>query len=393
MPIDLATPAAHVGDTLDRAGNTALSVADLAAGYRHSIGADLQRVQDRYHLDGPQAATRWIIDYVARNLNHVVVDGEKFRLADGKTFGDLRWNARPLKRRAPAPRLARLAEFFDPLSGNAEARNRPDAGLDELRESMRPGWDKRLGGPIVIDNRDVVLSGRRRMKIAAELKLELPKGAVVRQDFPNDDAGNLQRWRILAQSNTGRPWTQNEREKLIALLADINGVLPEGITQDNLAVALNVSQSTIDRDLKELEAQGITQPGNSLPPKDYRSKTSKRGRPRKEAETDDFEDRHPGLVTNIADEMERGGDTGLGTLQKRYGLTEREARNAQARAKGVVRGRAEGRDGVRPPEPTAESPPEPAPVEPQPEPERYINDEGDAICVCPNCGQHHRELL
>lgn len=263
MPIDLATPAAHVGDKLDRA-NGALSGLSLAEGYEHSVRADLQRVQARYGLDSDEAAVRWMVDYVAKSLNHVIAVEGGYQLAEGFGFDDLKWNGRKLQRRQQSPRLEKLSRFFDPLISDAEARRRPLDGIEELRDSLRAGWDRRLGGPIVIDNRGVVLSGRRRKMLADELGLDLPTDAVVRETLPNTDEGNLRRWWIMTQANTGRPWTPAERKYLIELLADMDGKLPEGVTQDNLAKAFGVSQKSISNDLMAAGFSSSTKRGKHV---------------------------------------------------------------------------------------------------------------------------------
>src|SRR5258706_13775194 len=101
-PVDRLSPARHVATELDKAAPAALSSLQLAANYMHPNTGDLARVKEQERADDP---AEWLINDALDRLRYstgeygkgklqIVAEGDQYRLAEGVTFTDLRFNGR-----------------------------------------------------------------------------------------------------------------------------------------------------------------------------------------------------------------------------------------------------------------------------------------------------------
>ena len=121
---------------------------------------------------------------------------------------------------------------------------------DELRASLRTGWDENL--PAIKDEHGVVLVGNRRMRIAAAEGIE-PVVKVVA--FGTDDDA---RRRLAVVSNVGSVGlTPADRKRMAEQLYQA-----DGLTQAAIAKTLGVSQATVSGDLAGLSTVDNPPPPN-----------------------------------------------------------------------------------------------------------------------------------
>jgi ParB-like chromosome segregation protein Spo0J len=251
--LDMLSPVRHVATEMDGAAPAALSIEELATGYRHPNPGDLARVRRHEDCGSDDEATAWLIRRAVEAISYrgktdqskrqvEQVDGG-YRLADGIKFEDLLYQGRKLQRARDDH--ARLGDPFNPMSGvfsediRRGRQGRPSKEADEeLRASMRSGWLP--GHPAIIDERGVVLVGHRRLAIAKELGIE-PETMKLR--FGDGDAGDIERLRVAVQSNLGaKEFSKSDRAEIAKYLAE------RGWTQASIAEALHVAQSTISKD-------------------------------------------------------------------------------------------------------------------------------------------------
>jgi len=167
---------------------------------------------------------------------------------------------------------ARQQSLFDPKTG-AFAGNIRDIGGDdsELRESLKEfGWVNEF--PALVDENGVVHVGHRRMKIAKEENIE---PAIKNLNLGKGDAADAKRLRLAIISNIGsKPMTREDRKRIAEHLYG-----ERAWTMERIAEALNVAQSTITEDLRDLStvdksnhAKTKTNPKGAGRPKGSRSK-------------------------------------------------------------------------------------------------------------------------
>jgi transposase len=136
--------------------------------------------------------------------------------------------------------------LFDPEGGTFAENIRKLVNLDDsdLRESLKhAGWLEQL--PAWTDENDVVIVGHRRLRIAAELKIE---PVIHKFKFGKGDEADTKRLQLAIASNTGsKGLTQGDRKRIARhLYAEKNW------TQQAIANAMNVSRETIKSDLLDL---------------------------------------------------------------------------------------------------------------------------------------------
>jgi predicted transcriptional regulator len=263
--LDLTGPVQHIASELAKADPAAVSVADLAAGYSHFAG-DLSRVRKHEHLDNAAAATTWLIEKAAGELTQngfrgrvqLTVEDGYVSLATGVKVEDLRWRGNPVY---PPQNIHRImGDPFNPMSGRYAKNVRKNTGKDtklaELEASMRlVGWLP--GHPAVKDARTLVtITGHRRLLVAAKLRAE---GLDVRDDIKyvdfevdgEGDPADIHRMDTAKLSNWGflRP-TPEERQETALWLSE-----ERGMTQQQVAAVLGVSQQTVSRDLNKIITQ------------------------------------------------------------------------------------------------------------------------------------------
>jgi hypothetical protein len=166
----------------------------------------------------------------------------------------------------------RQQSLFDPKTGAFAVNIRDIDGDDsELRESLKEfGWVKEF--PALADENGVVLVGHRRLKIAEEEKIE---PVVKKLAIGNGDAGDAERLKLAIVSNIGsQPMTAKDRGRIAEHLYG-----ERKWTMARIAEALNVAQSTITEDLRDLSAvdkskrpKTANNPKGSGRPKGSRSK-------------------------------------------------------------------------------------------------------------------------
>ena len=277
--LDLTTPARYVVAELDKADGP-LPLLELAMRYQHPIAGDLVRIRRHEGAITDRQAQRWLIQRVLAELgDQVVTDAAGwFQLAVPPD--EARFQGRLLQ--AFTDEYARLGDPFSPQTGGVLSEttrlgksNR--AGVpadDELRESMRQcGWLPHF--PAVTDERGTVITGRRRLKFAAELGIE-PN--VRTHEFGHGDAADIQRLKWAWFSNEGhRPYSAGDRQAMAAYLAG------RGWTQQSIADALGAAQSTISADLAKRPAitAADNQPREQAIQQGHRSQDRGAGRPRK----------------------------------------------------------------------------------------------------------------
>src|SRR5262252_1641298 len=122
---------------------------------------------------------------------------------------------------------------------------RADSGdVSELRESFRRfGWVKYL--PAIVDENGLVLVGNRRLKAA---KLEGIEPIILTVTLGQGDAADAERLKLALASNLGGESLTKEDRKRIA--EHLYG--KKEWTMERIVEALNVAQSTITEDLRNL---------------------------------------------------------------------------------------------------------------------------------------------
>jgi ParB-like chromosome segregation protein Spo0J len=319
--LDMSSPVSHVAAEMDRAapGGAALTVKAMAATYQHPVSFDIDRIRKEEKLGSDEEAVLWLIRAAVVELGRQVTrDGDGYRLA--KPFSELRWKKRPV-RRPGGDEHARLGDPFNPMTGGIFAENvRIGKGHkssppedDVLRESMRQnGWLP--GHPAVADERGVVITGHRRLKIARELNID-PDIKEVR--FGSGDAADIARLRAAWWSNEGvKSYTPGDRQAMAVYLRE------RGWPQASIAEALHVAQATISRDLEE--AGLIIHVNNQ--DAGHGGARSGAGRPRKADKAE--------LHNDIADRMDRGEDIRREELAARHGVGKNTVTRAVERERG-----------------------------------------------------------
>lgn len=115
---------------------------------------------------------------------------------------------------------------------------------DELRESLKGGWNPEL--PAIKDEHGVLIVGHRRVKVAEGLGVEPVIKTVTFGDGPDGEAARI---RLANVSNIGgAPMTAEDRKAQAVRLYDGG----KGLTMDQIAPMLGVSEPTIHRDLKDV---------------------------------------------------------------------------------------------------------------------------------------------
>jgi hypothetical protein len=167
---------------------------------------------------------------------------------------------------------AQWQSLFNPKTGAFAVNIRDIDGDDsELRESLKEfGWVKEF--PALADENGVVLVGHRRLKIAEEEKIE---PVIKKLAIGNGDASDAERLKLAIVSNIGsKPMTPEDRKRIAEHLYG-----KREWTMARIAEALNVAQSTITEDLRDLSttdkskrSKTASNPKGSGRPKGSRSK-------------------------------------------------------------------------------------------------------------------------
>lgn len=205
--LDLLSPVRHVATEMGRAAPAALSIEELAAGYRHYNPGDLSRVMLHEHCATETEATLWLIrkaveeityqGKTARSRAQIVADGDGYRLANGMWFEDLLYKGRQLSResanveeeekqalRAVYSDLNAERAFYVIVAGERGSTKEKRYWLHPLAHAIPQISEKEffelaadvkrhgVRNPItVFDGR--VLDGRHRLAIASALKVPL----------------------------------------------------------------------------------------------------------------------------------------------------------------------------------------------------------------------------
>src|SRR5262252_5455019 len=133
---------------------------------------------------------------------------------------------------------------------------RADSGdVSELRESFRRfGWVKYL--PAIVDENGLVLVGNRRLKAA---KLEGIEPIILTVTLGQGTEGDAERMKLALASNLGgEPLTKEDR---IRIAEHLYG--EKEWTMERIAEALNVAQSTITEDLRNLSTVDKSKPAKT----------------------------------------------------------------------------------------------------------------------------------
>lgn len=282
-PLDELTPARHVATVLSRTGSTGSTVGDMAATYRADHG-DLSRIiYVEEGITSNAEATRWLIQRAVSALQYrgstsrsavqlEEVDG-RWRLkvpVNGLRFHGAQIKVIPEPSRFDDPTQAVVGRY---AGGNVRTHG-SGKDLAELRESMRvAGWLP--GNRAVRDERGTVLTGHRRMAVAAELGIPVRPGIEVEDiTFGDGDDADAKRLQQAILSNTGQaPFSKEEKVEIAQYL-----YRDRGWSQTNVAEALSVSQPTVARLLDSPEVIHV----NNLPERtDARGHKGNTGRPRK----------------------------------------------------------------------------------------------------------------
>jgi hypothetical protein len=274
--LNLLSPVRHVATEMERAAPAALSVADMAAGYQHSIPGDLSRVRQHEHCATDEEAGVWLIKHAVEALTFRGKTGQRqVEQVDGGyrltvPFEDLRYDRHKLHRARHDH--DQFGDPFNPMSGRWSDNVRSSLGnLDELRDSMREfGWIKEL--PAIKDEHGVVLVGHRRLKVAEELGVT-PVEVIVK--CGDGDGGDARRLKLALASNIGfKPFTPNERKDLAEYLYG-----EREWTMESIGKALGVTHKTISKDL-----DGFVPTVQTSRPKGGRPRKSKKATPELEQE-------------------------------------------------------------------------------------------------------------
>jgi hypothetical protein len=137
--------------------------------------------------------------------------------------------------------MKQLRDPFNPTTGAFAVNIRNITGDNtELRESMKTfGWVKEF--PALLDERDYVLVGNRRMAIAKELGIAPITKTL---QFGEGDAADAERLKLAIASNIGgKPLTRADRKRLAHYLYEREW------TMARIGEALNVSLNTVHHDL------------------------------------------------------------------------------------------------------------------------------------------------
>jgi hypothetical protein len=201
-----------------------------------------------------------------------------------------------------------LAENIRDITGDGAAD-------EELRASLTQfGWVSEL--PALMDEHDVVLVGQRRLKIAAELKID-PVVKTLR--LGDGDAADAERLKLAIASNIGfKTMTKNDRKRIAEHLYS-----ERQWTLERIAEALNVNQSTITRDLEGLCAPHKPSRPKGGRPKGSGSKATRRVRP-------DVDDVTRQMIASEALDQQRSHEE----VAKAYGVSVVMARLAVEKERG-----------------------------------------------------------
>jgi ParB-like chromosome segregation protein Spo0J len=326
-PVIMHGAAYHIARKLEGAAPAALSFSDLTKDYKHSMPSDLHRVRRHEKLADDRAAEAWVIRYAVELLDGgLTVDGDMVSFAPGKSYDDLRIFGEPIGRPGPDP-YAKLRDPFSPVSGQFATNIREEIGdLTELRESMQTwGWIPEF--PALLDERNVILVGNRRMKVAKELGIEPVTKTLV---LGNGDAADAERFKLAVASNLGgKKLSPNDRKRIAThLYSDHNW------TMKRIGEALDVGKSTVARDI-----EGFPTVGKPHRPKGGRPKGSKTGKKTFASKAETIASTKAELDRKIEPLIEQG--VSRNAIAETLKVPERVVRDAQERYVGRVQVRME----------------------------------------------------
>lgn len=374
--LDVHTPVRHVANALERAGDTALSVPQIAATYSHPNTGDVSRVRQHENCSDESEVNEWLIGQALNELRRrgnngkvqLVEDGGLWRFAYGITFDDLRYDGKKIAR--IVDEYERLGDPFDKMTGafSDDVRSALSISKDdtsELRESMSEnGWIDDPAFYAVQDENGVVLIGHRRIRVAKELGIEPRIRTVV---CGQGDAGDIKRFQLSVLSNIGyREMTPSDRKKIVKVLAGPG----HEWTQMSIAKAVGVSRQQIGKDIEALkESGGLLPSSKPYRPKGGRPPGKTPKQPPKPAKW-----RNPELLDAIRNEnlSER-------ELIERFGVSSGTVHSARAHV--------EGQNAAAQPAPISDTTDHTVhnePVDDSTEPEQPVEPD----CTCTHCPVH-----
>jgi len=247
--LDLGGVVSFLADRIDEANGTPLSIRQLALTYRHVSGGDFTRVKFHEGATTDYEAKVWLLEEAGRVMGKSLVmtkvdDGDTLiGYAPGKNFEDLRWNRKKV-RHTELDIHAKFNDAFNHLGGRFTENIRTDTtdDLTELTASLRAfGWIAEF--PAIKDEFGVVLIGHRRLRVAAELKID-PVVKVLK--LGKGDAADVERFKLAIASNIGgRPLSgKDKREIAIHLYKN------HRYTMDQVGEALSISQQRVSEFLQ-----------------------------------------------------------------------------------------------------------------------------------------------
>jgi hypothetical protein len=236
--LDIVSPVRHVATALsseDGAPSGALSVADMAATYRHPNTADLSRVRQNENCATDSEAVTWLIQAAIVKLSNQVSGNGDGRYHLTKRFDELRLGQRKIHRtaatdggdekralRAAYNDLREQRRFRVMVKGDRGGRSDKRFELHPLaraipqmseKEFLDTAEDIKTNGvelPIVVYNGQV-LDGRHRLAIASTLGLPVRVTEV-----DGDDA--RARARVMSLNVTRRMLTSAQRALIVRQL-------------------------------------------------------------------------------------------------------------------------------------------------------------------------------
>lgn len=253
FPLDLGTVVGYIATEIDERGpETAPSVDEIVATYRHVHHADLARLRTRFELDSDRAATRKLVELAIERLGDQVETVADGTLHLKRPFDGLRLGRRKVRRYIKEqPAKFPGGDAFDVLSGAFRENTRVELGdLEPLKASMRE-WGWKPLAPVFVDEDGRLLAGHRRRAAAEELRKEgltivEPKPIVIRRRGSFDYDRERLFWSL--ESNNVRAYTKPEQRRIAQFLYG-----EEHWSEQRIAEALHVSQPTISRALDSIQ--------------------------------------------------------------------------------------------------------------------------------------------
>lgn len=374
--LDLSSPARHLRTALDSAAPAAVSIREVAKGYKHVVNSDLYRIRRHEGCSSDAEARVWVLAHAARQMSRWLDIDQKdddivVQLKPGKSTDSLRLNGSRV-----LPDIDDTAVLGDPFNRNRDfAVNLRDPkgadNLDELRESMRTfGWIPEL--PAVQDERGILLMGHRRMKVAQELNDEgIAITPVIKTIvFGDGDTADVKRLGLALASNLGgKPMTPTDRKRIA-----LNLYGEHGFSMQKIGEILQVTKMTISRDLEGLSHDVTTyrpkggRPKGSKSKKDPTTERQKIAADRKKEIEAAFERGEP--IAKVAERLEYNKDkTGKASTRTVAAQYQRLQAAAEARVAALA----------APPAPEPEPPATPIPEDPETLPAPAVRH------VCPHC--------